>query len=113
VCVTENDGVGFLTPEQLSHLGAGRTGIEYVAKYEPEAAEFEDLNLPSAKITVAVSLNSGDRRYLLESVQHGIGADVAGVQDVVDTGEELRHLLVEGAVGVRDDADLRRDAIWR
>ena len=103
--VTENDGVGFLPTEQLPHLGARRTGIEEVAKYELEAAEFEDLDLPTVEITVAVAHDGGDRGDLLEVAEHGIGTDVAGVQDVVDAGEKLGYLAVKDAVSVGDYAD--------
>ena len=103
--VAKDDSVGFLTPEQLSHLGARRAGIEDVAKHKLEAAEHKDLDLPRTEITVTVTLDGGDWRDPLKVAQHGISADVAGVQDVVDAGEEFRHLLVEDAVGVGDYAD--------
>ncbi len=89
VRMAENDDVRLLPLEQFSHLDTGRPDVEDVAVHELEAAEFEDLDFPKVEITVAVTLDGGDRGDLLEAAQHGIGTDIACVQDVVDAGKEF------------------------
>lgn len=103
--VAEDDDVGFLTSYQIPHLGAGGAGIEDVAQHEFEAAKCEDFNLTLTEVIVAVALDGGHRGNPLEAEQHGRGANVSRVQNVVDAREELGDLVVEEAVRVRDDAD--------
>ena len=61
---------------------------------------------------VDIAADGGDGREGAEAVEDGGIADVAGVDDVIGTGERGEGFGTEQAVGVGDDSD-HFDTIWR
>jgi len=77
--------------------------VEAVEHVEEAAAEFEGLGcgkFGARAMEVDVAADGGYRGDLAEAVEDVRVADVAGVEDVLDTGECREGLWAEEAVGV-------------
>ena len=65
----------------------------------------DNFRFPIIEAVVIVAEDGGDGSDLFELKNDPRQADVAGVEDVFDAGEEFGDARVEVIMGVRDDAD--------
>ena len=69
---------------------------EHVGLWQPAAAA----------VAVDIAADGVDRSHRSQVFENGVFADVAKVQDLVDSGEGRNHLGAEKAVGVTHNAEL-------
>ena len=71
---------------------------------DPQRAELRAQDLLSGRVVV-VAVDVRDRRKLAQRAQDVRAADVPGVNDPIDVRENRRHLPMQYAVRIGDDAD--------
>ena len=70
------------------------------------AAEGDNFRLVVGAAKIGIARHDGDGRDELQLQWNHSVADIAGVEDVVDAGEDFFDARVEIAVSVRYDSDL-------
>ena len=81
-------------------------GVEHVDEAAVELDGFGCREIGAGAVEIDVAANGGDGSDRAESVKDVGVADVAGVEDVVGTGDGGEELGTEQAVGVGEDSDL-------
>src|SRR5712692_4140804 len=107
VAVPEEDHVGGRAPDLVLHfLPRPLRAIEDVHQQEVQPTQLGARRLARLAAAEAIDISGagGDRRDGAELRQQLLAADVAGVEDVIDTAEGVEHLGAQEAVGVGDDA---------
>ena len=75
-----------------------------VRQKNPQSSDNDAPDLHAIGIIIVAAYEC-DRRNLFQRGDHGIAADVAGVEDVIDAPERSQSLRTDQAVRVGDDAD--------
>lgn len=102
VGVSEEDG------RKFGGGGVEVERVEIVEQVEVVALEEEDVGFRQAAAgagAVDVAADGVDGGDLLKGFEDGGAADVAEVEDVLNSGENGRHFRAQKPVGVADDAD--------
>jgi hypothetical protein len=110
VTVTEYDDIG----RPSGKRGANRRAQlarprKNVGEKNPQAANLEANDLQPVRVII-VPTHERDRSNLLQVRDHGIVADVAGMENVIDAAERSERFGSNQTVRVRDDTDSRRAA---
>jgi hypothetical protein len=110
VTVTEYDDIGRPSgkrgPNRRAQLAGPRKNV---GEKNPQAANLEANDLQSVRVII-VPTHERDRSNLLQVRDHGIVADVAGMENVIDAAERSERFGSNQTVRVRDDTDSRRAA---
>jgi len=109
MAVPEDDDRRRVPPEARLELGRHPTADEPLVHEEnAHSPEIDTAHARQARQrwAVGVALDGGDRRQAAELREHRRAPNVAAVEDVVDRREDARHVGMEHAVRVRDEADL-------
>lgn len=105
--VPEDDDLGF-GKGGVQLLGCRRAELVAVGDDDAEPVQLDvgDLRQTRPKLpAIGVAVDRSHRRDALELGEQSGGADVAAVQDAVDSLERMEDFGPEQPVGIRDDAE--------
>lgn len=100
VGMAENHEVGLDSTYGGENFGVAILEGNNVMDQKLESAEHHDLQGAEQGIVIAIAHHGGDGRDAFQPGDNASAADVAGVEDVFDTGEEGGNPWIQFAVGV-------------